>query len=334
MPPLRFFISGGEIEGDCMRNYIIKRLLIAIPVLFLISVGAFLLVHLTPGDPADMYISPDMTKDQIELTRISLGLDKPLVVQYVDWIKNLMSGNLGFSFANRQPVTEIIDQRLGPTILLMSVSLLVAYASAIPLGIFAALHKDTILDRVVIGWTFFNVSFPPFFLGLGLIYIFAVELDLLPTGGMEVLGEENDIFDLIEHLVLPVIVMASQFCANMIRYVRASVLEVLSQNYIRTAEAKGLNDREVLLHHVIRNSLIPIVTVIGTDLPAIIGGAVITEQIFQWPGLGSLTVASINSRDYPILMAIVILSAISVLAANLLVDIAYAIIDPRIKYSK
>lgn len=317
-----------------MGVYVLKRLLISIPVLFLISIGAFILVHLTPGDPADMYISPDMTQAQIELTRISLGLDKPLVIQYFEWIKNLASGNLGFSFSNRQPVGEIILQRLSPTLILMSVSLVVAYLSAIPLGIVSALHKNSVLDRCIIGWTFFNVSFPPFFLGLALIYVLAVQFEIFPTGGMGVLGEEDDIISRGMHLALPVIVMASQFSANMIRYVRASVLDVLNQNYVRTAVSKGLSEPQILLGHVFRNSLIPIVTVIGTDLPKIIGGAVITEQIFQWPGIGSLTVAAINSRDYPILMSIVILSAIAVLLANLLVDVLYGVIDPRIRYEK
>ena len=317
-----------------MGAYIYRRLLISIPVLFMISVGAFILVHLTPGDPADMYISPDMTKEQIELTRISLGLDKPWIIQYVEWIKNFVGGNMGFSFTNRQPVGDIILQRLSPTVTLMSVSLLVAYLSAIPLGIVSALKKNSFIDRFIVGWTFFNVSFPPFFLGLALIYVLAVQLDIFPTGGMGVLGRENDILTQITYLVLPVIVMASQFAANMIRYVRASVLDVLDQNYVRTAVSKGLSEWKILLAHVFRNSLIPIVTVIGTDLPKVIGGAVITEQIFQWPGIGSLTVAAINSRDYPILMSIVILSAIVVLLANLLVDVLYAVIDPRIRYEK
>jgi peptide/nickel transport system permease protein len=315
-------------------GYLVKRLLISIPVLLLISVGAFILVHLTPGDPADMYISPDMTKEQIEATRISLGLDKPWPVQYYEWIKNLTVGNLGFSFTNRQPVGDIILQRLNPTLILMGVSLLVAYLSAIPLGIVSALNKNSFLDRFIVGWTFFNVSFPPFFLGLALIYILAVQLEIFPTGGMAVLGQKDDIGSQVMHLVLPVVVMASQFSANMIRYVRASVLDVLEQNYIRTAVSKGLSGLQILVSHVFRNSLIPIVTVIGTDLPKIIGGAVITEQIFQWPGIGSLTVASIHSRDYPILMTIVILSAIAVLISNLLVDMLYAVIDPRIRYEK
>ncbi|NLH45765.1 MAG: ABC transporter permease [Acholeplasmataceae bacterium] len=317
-----------------MGVYVLRRLVISIPVLFLISVGAFILVHLTPGDPADMYITPDMTQADIELTRISLGLDKSWVIQYFEWIKNFFSGNLGFSFTNRQPVGEIIMQRLNPTLILMGVSLVVAYLSAIPLGIISALKKNSVLDRFIIGWTFFNVSFPPFFLGLALIYVLAVQLGLFPTGGMVRLGQENDIASRIMHLTLPVIVMASQFSANMIRYVRASVLDVLEQNYIRTAVSKGLTEWQILFSHVFRNSLIPIVTVIGTDLPKIIGGAVITEQIFQWPGIGSLTVAAINSRDYPILMTIVILSAIAVLCANLLVDVLYAVIDPRIRYEK
>ena len=317
-----------------MCRYVLKRLLISLPVLFLISVGAFLLVHLTPGDPVDMYISPEMTQAQMDLTRSILGLDKPLFIQYFDWMKNLLGGNLGFSFSSRQPVGEIIGQRFSPTLILMSVSLLVAYLSAIPLGIIAALNKNSWIDRTIIGWTFINVSFPPFFLGLALIYLFAIKLDLLPTGGMLVLGQEDDLAGRITHLILPVVVMASQFSANMIRYVRASVLDVMEQNYIRTAVSKGLSEMHILVAHIFRNSLIPIVTVIGTDLPKIIGGAVITEQIFQWPGIGSLTVAAINSRDYPILMAIVILSAIAVLLANLLVDVLYAVIDPRIRYGK
>ena len=317
-----------------MIRYVLKRLVISIPVLFLISVGAFILVHLTPGDPADMYISPDMTQAQIDLTRSVLGLDKPWVIQYFEWIKNFISGNFGFSFSSRQPVAEILAQRFSPTLLLMSVSLLVAYLAAIPLGIIAALNKNSWIDRSIIGWTFFNVSFPPFFLGLALIYVLGIKLAIFPTGGMVVLGQENDIAGRLMHLVLPVVVMASQFSANMIRYVRASVLDVLDQNYIRTAVSKGLSELHILVAHIFRNSLIPIITVIGTDLPKIIGGAVITEQIFQWPGIGSLTVAAINSRDYPILMAIVILSAVAVLLANLLVDVLYAVIDPRIRYEK
>ena len=236
-----------------MGTYIVKRLAISIPVLFLISVGAFILVHLTPGDPADMYITPDMMPAQIEMTRAALGLDKPLFIQYVDWIGNFLTGNLGFSFGNRQPVLDIIEQRLTPTLLLMSLSLLVAYITAIPLGIWAALRKDTIWDRCITGWTFLNVSFPPFFLGLALIYVFAVQLDIFPTGGMSVLGSDGDAEDLILHLVLPVLVMASQFSANMIRYVRSSVIDVMHQNYIRTALAKGLSWPQILWHHVLRN---------------------------------------------------------------------------------
>lgn len=317
-----------------MGKYILKRIIIAIPVLFFISIGAFILMHMTPGDPADMFLTPEMTEAQVALIRESFGLNKPLPMQYFEWAESFITGNFGFSFANHQPITEVIGQRIYPTLVLMITSLVVAYAFAIPLGILSALKKDTLLDRFIIGFTFCNVSFPPFFMGLALIYIFAVQLDIFPTGGMETLGYEDDVMSLISHLVLPVIVMASQYCANMIRYVRASVLDVMSQNYIRTAIAKGLNQKQILLHHVIRNSLIPIVTVIGTDLPKIIGGAVVTEQIFQWPGIGSLTIASINARDYPVLMVIVVFSAVSVLVANLLVDITYAFIDPRIKYGK
>ena len=197
-----------------MGVYVLKRLVISIPVLFLISIGAFILVHLTPGDPADMYISPDMTQAQIELTRTSLGLDKPWLIQYFEWIKNFASGNLGFSFTNRQPVGEIILQRFTPTLILMSVSLVVAYLSAIPLGIVSALHKNSVLDRLIIGWTFFNVSFPPFFLGLALIYVLAVQLDFFPTGGMGVLGEEDDI---VSQVIGVIYAIRKKKCTNLIR---------------------------------------------------------------------------------------------------------------------
>ncbi len=317
-----------------MFKYILKRIVIAIPVLFFISVGAFILMHMTPGDPADMFLTPEMTTEQVALIRESFGLNKPLVLQYCEWAESLVTGNFGFSFANHQPISTVIGQRIRPTLILMVTSLIVAYLAAIPLGIVAALKKDSFLDRFIIGLTFCNVSFPPFFMGLALIYIFAIQLEMLPTGGMETLGYEDDFISLLEHLVLPVIVMAAQYCANMIRYVRASVLDVLSQNYIRTAISKGLSQKKILFSHVLRNSLIPIITVIGTDLPKIIGGAVVTEQIFQWPGIGSLTIASINARDYPVLMIIVIFSAVSVLIANLVVDVSYAFIDPRIKYTK
>lgn len=316
-----------------MKKYIIKRLLIFIPVLFMISIGAFLIVNLAPGNPVDMYVSPDMTVEQVEATKEALGLNDPLIVQYAKWATNILRGNLGFSFSSRISVSTILSQRVGPTLLLMSVSLVVAYALAIPLGILSAKKQNTIVDYIVTGLSFTGISLPSFFLGLGLIYVFAVQLKWLPTGGTKLLGVDGGILDQIRHLILPVIVLASQFAANMIRYARSSMIDVYNENYIRTATAKGLKPKQILKHHGVRNALIPIITVIGADIPKIVGGAIVTEQIFQWPGIGSLMVASINSRDYPVLMAITMISAVAVLIANILVDIMYAVVDPRIKYS-
>ena len=315
-----------------MKKYIIKRFLIFLPVLFMISIGAFLIVNLAPGNPVDMYVSPDMTIEQIEATKEALGLNDPLIVQYAKWASNILKGNLGFSFSSRIPVSTILSQRIGPTLILMFLSLIVAYIFAIPLGILCAKKQNSIVDFIITSLSFTGISLPSFFLGLGLIYIFAVQLKWLPTGGTKLLGVDGGIVDQLRHLILPVIVLASQFAANMIRYARASMIDVYNENYIRTATAKGLKSSQILRHHGIRNALIPIITVIGADIPKIVGGAIVTEQIFQWPGIGSLMVASINSRDYPVLMAITMISAVAVLFANIAVDIMYAVVDPRIKF--
>ena len=316
-----------------MRKYIIKRIIIVIPVLLMISIGAFFIVNLAPGDPVDMYVSPEMTFEQIEATKEALGLNDPLIVQYVKWLKNLLMGNLGFSFSSRLPVAKILSQKIGPTLLLMSITLVVAYIFAIPLGIISAKKQNTFVDYIITGTSFTGISLPSFFLGLGLIYLFAVKLEWLPTGGTKVLGVDGGIADQIRHLILPVIVLATQYAANMIRYVRSSMIDVYNENYIRTATAKGVKPMQILQHHGIRNALIPIITVIGSDIPKLVGGAIITEQIFQWPGIGSLMIASINARDYAVLMAITMLSAVAVLLANILVDIMYAVVDPRIKFN-
>lgn len=316
-----------------MGKYVLKRLIIVVPVLFMISVGAFMIVNLAPGDAVDLYVSPDATLEQMEATREALGLNDPLPVQYSKWLMNMLNGNLGYSFSSRLPVSEILGQRVGPTLLLMGVSLAVAYLFAIPLGILSAKKQNTALDHVITGVSFLGISLPAFFFGLGLIFIFGVKLGWLPTGGMKVLGVESGALDKIRHLILPVIVLAAQLAANMIRYVRSSTLEVLGENYIRTATAKGLRPGQILRRHSIRNSLIPIITVIGADIPKLVGGAIVTEQIFQWPGIGSLMISSINARDYPVLMSITMLSAVAVLLANILVDIMYAVVDPRIKFN-
>ncbi|WP_041556687.1 ABC transporter permease [Carnobacterium sp. 17-4] len=317
-----------------MKKFLIKRLMIGIIVLFCITFLSFLIINLAPGDPATLYVSADATEDQINQTRENLGLNKPLLVRYVYWLNDLLHGDLGISFATRQPVATMLVERVGPTLLLMGISLIVAYLIAIPLGIYSAVNQKSWVDYFITGTSFLGVSIPNFFLGLFFIYIFAVKLKWFPTGGMQVLGSDGGFVERIRHLILPVSVIATTISANMIRYVRSSMIDVFGENYLRTARAKGLKPGQIIFKHGVRNALIPIITIIGTDIPLLIGGAIVTEQIFQWPGLGALTISSIQSRDYNVLMAITLLSAIVVLIANILTDIFYATADPRIQFSE
>lgn len=315
-----------------MFSYIVRRLLIAIPVLFGVTIFNFLIIYLAPGNPVEMFIDPNTSADQIELRKEQLGLNDPLWLQYLHWLGNLLQGNLGFSYNSFEPVSQILAERLGPTLLLMGLSLLVGILIMIPLGIVSATKQYSTLDYATTGFSFLGISIPNFFLGLGLIYVFSLQFPLLPTGGMMTLGSDGGFLDRVQHLILPVVVLAIGIAGKMIRYVRASMLEILGQDYLRTARAKGLREFVVTNKHALRNALIPIITVIGLEVPMLLGGAVITEQIFQWPGMGQLTIQSIMSRDYPILMAINLIAAIMVLVTNLLTDIFYSIADPRIKY--
>lgn len=315
-----------------MVPYIVRRLLIAIPVLFGVTIVNFLIINMAPGNPVEMYIDPNTTPEQIELRKEQLGLNDPIYVQYFRWLGNMLQGNLGYSFSTYEPVTQIISERIGPTFQLMGISLVVGLAIAIPIGIISAVRQYSKLDYFVTGASFFGISIPHFFLGLGVIYLFAVEWQIFPAGGMSTLGSEGDFMDRLKHLILPVFVLAVGIAGKKVRYVRASLLEVLGQDYLRTARAKGLREFVVTNKHALRNALIPIITIIGLEVPMLLAGAVITEQVFQWPGMGQLTIQSIMSRDYPTLMALNLLTACIVLAANLVTDIFYSFADPRIKY--
>jgi peptide/nickel transport system permease protein len=316
-----------------MGSYLIRRLLIGIPVLLGVTVINFFIINLAPGSPADLYLSPTATPEDVARTEAELGLNQPIFVQYVRWLTQLLHGDLGVSFQNREPVAQLIGDRIGPTLLLMGTSLLVAYLIAIPIGIFAARRRNTAADYSVVGASFLGISVPHFFLGLAVIYVFALQLGWFPTGGMFTLGRGGGFVDRVEHLVLPVTVLATAIAANMVRYVRSSMIDAFGQDYIRTARAKGLGGFTITNKHALRNALIPVVTVIGVDLSALIGGAIVTEQIFQWPGIGLLTIQSIGSRDYSVLMGINLIAAIAVFAANLLTDVAYAVVDPRVAYA-
>ncbi|MEC1386672.1 ABC transporter permease [Aerococcus viridans] len=315
-----------------MIKYLSKRLLLIVPVLLIISILAFAMIQMAPGDIADLYQSPDATPEQIEMIRENLGLNDSIVVQYWRWLSNLFTGDLGFSFRTRTAVTGLIGEALLPTLQLMFGTLIVAYIVAIPLGIYAANHKNTWIDHLLTTFSFAGVSMPNFFLGMLLIYFFSVELGWLPIGGMENLSGDMTFWQALSYYVLPTIVLGASYCANMTRYVRSTVIGINEQNYMRTAVAKGLKEEEMIKRHTLPNALVPILTVIGSDIPRLIGGAVVTEQVFRWPGIGSLMMASINARDYPVIMTITLISAFAVLACNLLVDVSYAYVDPRIRY--
>ena len=315
-----------------MIKYLSKRLLLIVPVLLIISILAFAMIQMAPGDIADLYQSPDATPEQIEMIRENLGLNDSIVVQYWRWLSNLFTGDLGFSFRTRTAVTGLIGEALLPTLQLMFGTLIVAYIVAIPLGIYAANHKNTWIDHLLTTFSFAGVSMPNFFLGMLLIYFFSVELGWLPIGGMENLSGDMTFWQGLSYYVLPTLVLGASYCANMTRYVRSTVIGINEQNYMRTAVAKGLKEEEMIKRHTLPNALVPILTVIGSDIPRLIGGAVVTEQVFRWPGIGSLMMASINARDYPVIMTITLISAFAVLACNLLVDVSYAYVDPRIRY--
>ncbi|MFD2729675.1 ABC transporter permease [Enterococcus camelliae] len=315
-----------------MGKYIVKRILITIPVLLLVTIFCFGIVNLAPGDPTDLYISENATAQQKEQMRENLGLNQPLPVQYVKWLGNLLQGNLGISFSSRVAVTEVLPSKIQATLTLMLATLIVSYLLAIPLGILCAKKQGGWLDTLITSFSFLGVSIPNFFFGLGLIFVFALQLKWLPTGGMTTLGQESNTLDSLKHLIMPTIVLSAFYCSNMIRYVRANMIEIFSENYMRTAKAKGLNQHLTLWRHGVKNSLVSIITVASSDIPKMLGGAVVTEQIFQWPGIGQLMISSINSRDYPVLMAINLVAALGVMLCNLLADILYAVVDPRIRY--
>ncbi len=314
-----------------MLKYIIKRILIAIPVLIGITVIDFLIMTMV-GSPLELLQGPRISQEAVEAKRIALGLNQPVIVQYWIWLTNLLQGNMGYSMKNFQPVSQMIRTYIGPTLLLMSVSLLVSMLIAIPAGIYSAVRKYTPQDYTVVTLSFLGSSVPGFFLALVLIYLFTIKLGWLPSSGMSTLGAQKSAADVIKHMVMPVIVLATSMAGTNIRYIRSAMLEILQKDYLRTAKAKGIGRFLVINKHALRNALIPVITVFGMHIPILFGGAIIIEQVFSWPGLGMMTMSAIVSRDYPVIMGVCLMSAIVVLVANLLTDIIYALVDPTITY--
>jgi peptide/nickel transport system permease protein len=312
-------------------------LAISVPVVLGITMATYVIVNLAPGDPVSALIDPasaaTLGADFIEHQKEALGLNQPLPVRYVLWLKEIAGGNLGFSLVDRQPVFNKIVERLWPTVRLMLTALIIAVLVAIHVGVVSALRQYSILDYVVTVAGFAAIALPSFFLALVTIYVFALKLGWLPTAGMLTVGAPPSLVDSLRHLVLPALVLGLAEAAPLIRYTRSSLLEVIRQDYVTVARAKGLNERIVIYRHALRNALIPLVTVIALSLPRLFGGVVIVESVFAWPGMGTLAIMAVANRDYPLIMAINLISAVIILLSNLLADIAYAFIDPRIKYA-
>jgi peptide/nickel transport system permease protein len=318
-----------------MTSYIIRRILLAIPVLFLLTLVSFFALRLAPGDPILARISPfllaQMDPATIEARRRELGLDQPILVQYFRWLQDVLAGDFGFSIITGATTLSEIVPRLVPTLILMGTAIVIAVFVGIPLGVLSAVRQYSWIDYTATGFTMLMIVVPSFVLGLACIYVFGVFIPILPTRGMLTLGAPFDPVDLLRHLVLPATILGFGYAAPLVRYTRASMLEVLNSEYVQTATGKGLTRRRVLIRHAFRNALLPVITVLGLYLPELVGGAVVIEQIFSWPGMGSLAVRAANDRDPAILMGVLLIVSITVLISSLIADIAYAAADPRVR---
>ncbi|HWE63142.1 MAG TPA: ABC transporter permease [Chloroflexota bacterium] len=315
-----------------MTAYIIRRLAQAVPLLLLISIALFGLLHLIPGGPEQVAGGAHSLQARQDLIK-ALGLDQPLPIQYVKWLWGILHLDFGNTYRDGQPVVTAIGDRLPATLELLGISFLVALGLAIPIGIIGAVRQYSIVDYVLTLLSYIGISLPLFWLAEILILALAVQHPWFPTGGQETIGAPSSLWDRMHHLILPVIVLALFFLASWSRYMRSSMLQVLHQEYLRTARAKGLTRARMIMKHALRNALIPLVTVVALDVGSIFGGAVVTEQIFAWPGLGSLFYDSLSARDYPVLMAMLVLSSASVIGCNIIADVVYALLDPRIRYT-
>ena len=324
-----------------MTTYIIRRILQAIPIMLMLSVFLFGVVRLMPGGPlAQAERNPNVTPEQLAALRVRLGLDQPLPVQYVKWIQAfVLEGDWGYSIKFRRPVADMIAERLPATLLLFGVGFLVTLLIAIPIGVYSAIKPYSFFDNLITTLSFAGQSVPVYWLGLLLIVVFYLLIKnpfnsgpLFPAGGMYTIGKEGDVLDLMWHLVLPIIAVSASWIAWYSRFLRSSMRDVLNEDYMRTARAKGLPIRLVHFRHGLRNALLPLVTMMALDLPSVFGGAVFIETIFSWPGMGRLFWDAARGRDYPVLLAVVMIEAALILTFNLLADILYGFLDPRIRY--
>lgn len=314
-----------------MTEYLIRRLLQSVLVIFLITVVTFLLIHAAPGGPTQVFLAPGLSPEAFEQQKQNLGLDKPLPIQYLRWVGDLLQGDLGYTFKNHLPVGDLLWPRIGNTFVLMGSAWLLTLIIALPWGIYNSTKEYGLSDQTASFISYIGFAMPTFWFGILLQQWFSLGLDWLPLSDMHSRGKEDSLVDLLLHLVLPVTVLSLGFLASYIKYARASMLEVLEMDYIRTARAKGVKERKVVFRHALRNALIPIITILGLDLPLLVGGAALTENVFNWPGMGRLYVEMATAREYSVLMAITIVTSVMVILGSLLADILYAIVDPRVK---
>ena len=321
-----------------MLRYIFRRTLIALPVLLAISLVVFALLNLQPGDPYVSMIDPQTSPEQKAELLARLGYSDPIWLKYVKWLGRALVGDLGYSLQYGAKVSDIIASRLGNTALLAGSALLLTLSVAVPVGLYTGLRRNSRADLAISMLSFVVVSIPTFFLGMVLIKIFAADLRWLPTSGVVTVGAKREgldhVVDVARHLVLPAVVLAASNIAIMNRYLRSSVSELLGQDFIRTLFAKGLTRRQIINPHLLRNAAKPLITIISLEIPALLSGALLTETVFSWPGIGRLNYEAVLNRDYALLMGIILILAVITLFANLIADIVYALVDPRVRVSK
>jgi peptide/nickel transport system permease protein len=313
-----------------MTAYLLRRLLATIPVMLFVAIFIFLMLRLTPGDPAVIIAGDYANDEQVAQIREKLGLDQPMLQQFFIWMGNVLTGDFGESYYYKKTVADLILARLEPTLSLSLLTIIFTIVIAIPLGVFAAYRQGSWIDRIIMGFSVLGFSIPVFVIGYALIYVFSIELGILPVQGYQKLG--GGIGPWLLHLILPAITLAVIFVAFIARMTRTSVLEVLGEDYIRTARAKGQTEWLVVMRHALGNAAVPIITVIGLSVAILIGGVVVTESVYTIPGLGLLTVDAVLNRDYPTIQAVILLFSLTYVLINLLVDISYTFLDPRIRY--
>ena len=313
-----------------MLGYLVRRVLAAVPVMGVVALFVFLLLRITPGDPAAILAGDNATPAQLERIRASLGLNEPLYVQFFTWINKLLHGDLGVSLISNVPVLKMIGQRVEPSISIAISTIILAVVIAVPLGVIAAWKRGTWIDRFVMGLSVLGFSVPVFVIGYVLIQIFAIDLRWLPVQGFKSITAGFGPF--LERIILPTLTLSFIYIALIARMTRAAMLDVLGEDFIRTARAKGIGEIAVLLRHGLRNAAVPVITVIGTGFALLISGVVVTESVFNLPGIGRLTVDAVLARDYPVIQAMILLTSLIYVTVNLLIDVAYTLLDPRIRY--